>query len=72
MKSERMNTMSYGRDLVDSGLKTDMTVSKEETNLFEGKEGLALKLLLSNLGDEDAMNKTCDFIKENGLVDDYK
>ena len=33
MKSERMNTMSYGRDLVDSGLKTDMTVSKEEINL---------------------------------------
>ena len=83
VKFERTNVMcqkQHGRVTKDDvrelkgepGLKTEVAVSKEETNLFEGKEGLALKLLLSNLGDQDSMNETCDFIKENHLVEDYK
>lgn len=50
--------------------KIENAASKEEVNLIEEKEGLAL--LLSNLDNEDEMNKACDFIKENHLVEDYQ
>lgn len=79
MKFERKNTVFQldecvtENDIIELGgeteLKTEITASKEEVNL---KEGLALKLLLSSLGNEDEMNKACDFIKENHLVEDYQ
>jgi hypothetical protein len=40
--------------------------------LTEEKEGLALTLLLSNLDNEDEMNKACNFIKENHIVENYR
>lgn len=45
---------------------------EEERRQKEAKEGLALLMLLCANGDEEAINKACDIIKAEGLVDGYK
>lgn len=51
----------------DSMVKQNTDV--QPTNMTET---LALAMLLNNLGNEEAINNTCDLIKELDLVEGYK
>lgn len=48
----------------------EQKIKKEEEK--QRKESLALLMLLGSIGNEEDMNKSCDIIKDLGLVENYK